>query len=150
MKRITLGLSMGLIVGLVALSAQTVRVPKTDRAVTDKAVTITGCVVEGTEAGSHTLEGATIVGNLVSRSTTAGTTGTARTAKSTSMEHSATYQLKGADLKDFVGRQVEAIGTTSDDTRTDKRASIGFPDTTKDVGPMLTVTSMRVLLETCS
>jgi hypothetical protein len=150
MKRITLALSVGLIVGLVGLSAQTVRVPKTDRAVNDKAVTITGCVVEGADAGSYTLEGATIVGNHPSRSTTVGTTGTAGTAKRWSMEHSATYQLKGADVKDFVGRQVEAIGTTSDDTRTDKRASIGFPDTTKDVGPMLTVTSMRVLLETCS
>jgi len=152
MRRISLALCLGLVAGLVGLSAQTAPVPKTDRAVGDKAVTVTGCVAEGTEAGSYTLASAPIVATLASSPTTAGTAGTAGTtgtAKSTSMEHSALYQLKGENLKDLVGHQVEAVGTTSDDKRVDKSASVGASAATKDTRPILTVTSVKLLSATC-
>jgi hypothetical protein len=149
MKRISLALCVGLAAGLVGLSAQTAPVPKTDRAVSDKAMTVTGCVAEGTEAGTYTLASATIVGNLPSSPTTAGTAGTTGTEKSASMEHSASYQLKGENLKDLVGHQVEAVGTTSGDKRVDKSASAEAPATTKDTRPILTVTSVKLLSATC-
>jgi len=153
MKRISLGLSVALVAGFVGLSAQTAPIPNTDRTAIDKAVTVTGCVAAGTEADSYTLSRATIVGNLASSPTTVGTAGTAGTTgteKSSSMEHSASYQLKGDNLKDLVGHQIEATGTASDAKRTDKPASVGTADTTKETLPIFTVTSAKSVSATCS
>ena len=150
MKRISLGLSVALVAGFVGLSAQTAPIPNTDRTAIDKAVTVTGCVAAGTEADSYTLSRATIVGNLASSPTTVGTAGTTGTEKSSSMEHSASYQLKGDNLKDLVGHQIEATGTASDAKRTDKPASVGTADTTKETLPIFTVTSAKSVSATCS
>ena len=81
MKRISLAVSVGLVAGLVGLSAQTAPVAKTDRALNDRTVTVTGCVAEGTEAGSYTLTSAKMSGNLASSPTTAGTAGTQGTER---------------------------------------------------------------------
>jgi hypothetical protein len=106
MKRISLAVSVGLVAGLVGLSAQTAALAKTDIGMNDRTVTVTGCVAEGIEAGSYTLTSATIIANLASPPTTAGTAGTRGTEKRASMEHSAWYQLKGEDLKAHVGHKV--------------------------------------------
>ena len=152
MKRISLALSIALVAGFAGLSAQTAPIPTTDRAGIDKAVTVAGCIAAGAEAGSYTLSRATIVANPASSRMLAGTTGTAGTAgteKSSSMEHTASYQLKGDNLKELIGHQVEAIGTTSGAQRTDKAASVGAPDTTKEALPILTVTSVKSVSATC-
>jgi hypothetical protein len=148
MKRITLAVSLGLVAGLVGLSAQTPPVDKTDRAINDKPVTVTGCVVEGASA-SYTLTNAQVTGPLASAPTTAGTAGTQSTEKSASMEHGTSYQLKGGDLKAHVGHRVEVTGTTSDEKRTDKSANVGTTDTTKDMPSILTVKSVKMLSTTC-
>jgi hypothetical protein len=147
MKRISLAVSVGLVAGLVGLSAQTAPVAKTDRALNDRTVTVTGCVAEGTEAGSYTLTSAKIIDTLPS-SSTAGTAGTLGTEKSASIEHRAWYQLKGGDLKPHVGHKVEATGTTSDKP-TDTSASVGTTDTIKGTPSTLTVTSVKMLSTTC-
>jgi hypothetical protein len=149
MKRISLAVSVGLVAGLVGLSAQTAPVDKSDRATNDRTVTVTGCVAEGTEAGSYTLTSAKVSGNLASSPTTAGTAGTQGTEKSTSMEHRTSYQLKGGELKAHVGHKVEVTGTTSDDKRTDKSANVGTTDTMKDIPSTLTVKSVKMLSTTC-
>ena len=148
MKRITLAVSLGLVAGLVGLSAQTPPVDKTDRATNDKPVTVTGCVAEGASA-IYTLTNAQVTAPLASAPTTAGTAGTQSTEKSASMEHSASYQLKGGDLKAHVGHRVEVTGTTTDDKRTDKSANVGTTDTTKDMPSILTVKSVKMLSPTC-
>jgi hypothetical protein len=149
MKRISLALSLGLVAGLVGLSAQTTPADKTDRAKNDRAVTVTGCVAEGTEAGSYTLTNAKVSGNPAASPTTTGTAGTERAEKSSSMEHSGSYQLKGGDLKAHVGHKVEVTGTTSDDKRTDKSANAGTTATTKDMPSTLTVKSVKMVSTTC-
>jgi hypothetical protein len=148
MKRITLAVSLGLVAGLVGLSAQTPPVDKTDRAINDKPVTVTGCVAE-VASGGYALTNAQVTGALASAPTTAGTAGTQSTEKSASMEHSASYQLKGGDLKAHVGHRVEVTGTTSDDKRTDKSANVGTTDETKDMPSTLTVKSVKMLSTTC-
>ena len=148
MKRITLAASLGLVAGLVGLSAQTAPVDKTDRVINDKPVTVTGCVAEGA-SGRYTLTNAQMTGTMASSPTTAGTAGTQTTEKSASMEHSASYQLKGGDLKAHVGHKVEVTGTTSDDKRTDKTANVGTTDATKDMLSTLTVKSVKMLSTTC-
>jgi hypothetical protein len=150
MKNISLALSVALVAGFVGLSAQTAPLPKADRAAIDKAITVTGCVAAGTEADSYTLQRATMVGNLASSPTTAGTSGATGTEKSSSMERGVSFQLKGDNLKDLVGHQVEAIGTTSDAKRTDKAESVGTPDPKKETLRILTVTSVKSVSATCS
>jgi hypothetical protein len=150
MKRISLAVSVGLVAGLVGLSAQTAALAKTDIGMNDRTVTVTGCVAEGIEAGSYTLTSATIIANLASPPTTAGTAGTRGTEKRASMEHSAWYQLKGEDLKAHVGHKVEATGTISDNKRTDTSARVGTTDAKKDTPSTLTVTSVKMLSTTCS
>ena len=59
MKRMSLAVTVGLVAGLMGLSAQTAPVAKTDRALNDRTLTVTGCVAEGIEAGSYTLKSAT-------------------------------------------------------------------------------------------
>ncbi len=150
MKRMSLAVTVGPVGGLMGLSAQTAAVAKTDRALSDRTLTVTGCVAEGIEAGSYTLTSATILANLASRPTTAGTAGTLGTEKSASMEHRAWYQLKGDDLKAHVGHKVEATGTTSDNKRIDTSARVGTTDAKKDPPSTLTVTSVTMLSTTCS
>jgi hypothetical protein len=151
MKTTGLALSFAIVAGFVGLAAQTVPIPKTDRALTDKAVTVAGCVAAGAEADTYTLQRATIVGSPGSSSPTpAGTSGAGGTEKSSSMEHGASYQLKGDNLKVLVGQQVEAIGTTSDAQQPDKAASVGNPEPKKETLPILTVTSVKSVSATCS
>src|SRR5437016_4423948 len=125
MRSISLAVSVGLVAGIVGLSAQTAQVAKTDRAMNDRTVTVSGCVTQGIEADSYTLTSATMSGNPAASPTTTGTAGTQGTEKSASMEQSVSYQLKGGDLKAHVGHRVEVTGTTSDDKRTDKSANVG-------------------------
>jgi hypothetical protein len=149
MNRISVAVSVGLVAGLVGLSAQTAPVATTDGAVNDKTVTVTGCVAEGTDAGSYTLTKAKSIDTLLSTSTMAGTAGTLGTEKSASMEHRAWYHLKGENLKAHVGHKIEATGTTSDEKRPDTSASVGTTDTTKHTPSTLTVKSVKMLSTTC-
>jgi hypothetical protein len=57
--------------------------------------------------------------------------------------------LKGENLKAFVGQQVEATGTTSDDKRSDKSASVGPTATVKDAPSTFSVQSVKMLSSTC-
>jgi hypothetical protein len=150
MKRITFAVSVGLVAGLVGLSAQTTPIAQTGVITkVDRTVTVTGCVAKGTEVGTYTLASARTAEDPVSSPTTAGTAGTAGTEKSASMEHSTSYRLKGEDLSAFVGQQVEVTGTTGDDKRSDKGASAGTTATVKDARPTVTVQSVKMLSATC-
>jgi hypothetical protein len=149
MKRISLAVSVGLVAGLVGLSAQTAPVAKTERAKLDRTVTVTGCIAEGTEAGSYLLTGAKTAEDLASSPATAGTSGTIGAGKSASMEHSTSYQLKGEDLKAFVGQQVEVSGTTIDGKRIGKSESLETPATVKNTPSIFTVQSVKMLSTTC-
>jgi hypothetical protein len=151
MKRISFAVSVGLVAGLVGLSAQTAPTAQAGVTKVDRTVTVTGCVAKGTEVGTYTLTSAKTAEDLASSPspTTAGTAGTAGTEKSASMEHSASYRLKGEDLSAFVGQQVEVTGTTGDDKRTDKGASTGTTATVKEARSTVTVQSVKMLSSTC-
>jgi hypothetical protein len=149
MKRISFAVSVGLVAGLVGLSAQTAPIAQTEGTKVDRTVTVTGCVAKGTEVGTYTLTSLKTAEDLASSPTTAGTAGTAGTEKSASMEHSPSYRLKGEDLSAFVGQQIEVTGTTGDDKRTDKVASAGTTAAVKVARSTVTVQSVKMLAPTC-
>jgi hypothetical protein len=96
----------------VALGAQG---EATDKAATSPnsgktAVTVTGCVATGTQAGQYVLTNAAVVPDAKPVAT--GTSGAAVVESPTSMESTTSYALKGGDLKAHVGHKVEVTGTT--------------------------------------
>jgi hypothetical protein len=113
-----------------------------------KAVTITGCVMQGVDADHYVLDNAVRRKDPPASTAIAGASKEVASDKSGASDRTGPYDLQGAEFKAHLGHMVAVTGTGGSGKTTDTKASPDAADG-KEL-PGFNVQSVKMLSTTCS
>jgi hypothetical protein len=140
-----------LIAGLTAIVSAQQAAPRNRKAtprVQARAVTITGCVVQGVDADHYVLENAVRRKDPPSSTAIVGASKESGSDKAEANDRIGPYDLQGAEFKAHLGHMVEVTGTGGSGKTTDTKSKPSAPES-KEL-PSFNVQSVKMLSATCA